>query len=108
MRTKKGTIVSKSGEKTVVIEVHRYRTHPKYKKRYRISKKFHAHDEEGNAKVGDEVTIYETRPLSKLKHWTLDQSAAKRRVAEAPTSAEAKAAEPQPSPEPSEETPKEE
>lgn len=72
MRTKKGTVVSKSGEKTIVVEVHTYRAHPKYKKRYRVSKKFHAHDEKNEAKVGDTVTIYETTPLSKLKRWTLE------------------------------------
>lgn len=71
MRSKKGQIVSKSGAKTIVVEVHNYRAHPKYKKRYRISNKFHAHDEKGEAKVGDEVIIYETRPISKLKRWTL-------------------------------------
>jgi len=102
MRNKKGTIVSKSGIKSVVVEVHSYRTHPKYKKRFRVSKKFHAHDEEGKANVGDEVTIYETRPLSKLKRWTLDASAAS--VAE--PKGEAKAPKAQPI-EPPKETPEE-
>jgi len=69
MRTKKGTIVSKSGDKSVVVIVHRYEVHPKYKKRFRISKKFHAHDEANSCKVGDEVFIAETIPVSKLKRW---------------------------------------
>lgn len=73
MRSKTGQIVSKSGLKTVVVEVHSYKEHPKYKKRYRVSKKFHAHDEENKAQVGETVTIYETRPLSKLKRWTLSK-----------------------------------
>ncbi len=73
MRSKTGQIVSKSGLKTIVVEVHSYKEHPKYKKRYRVSKKFHAHDEDDKAQVGETVTIYETRPLSKLKRWTLSK-----------------------------------
>lgn len=71
MRSKKGTVTSISGNKTVVVQVHTYKTHPKYKKRYRISKNFHAHDEENTYKVGDKVEIFETKPLSKLKRWTV-------------------------------------
>lgn len=71
MRSKKGQVVSRSGTKSIVVEVHSYKIHPKYKKRYRVSKKFHAHDENNEANLGDTVTIYETRPLSKLKRWTL-------------------------------------
>lgn len=71
MRSKKGTVVSNKMNKTVVVTVHSYKTHPKYKKRYRVSKKYYAHDESGTFKIGDEVTIYETRPLSKLKRWTV-------------------------------------
>lgn len=70
MRSKKGEVVSKSGNKSIVVEVHAYKMHPKYKKRFRVSKKFHAHDEKNECKVGDEVTIFETRPLSRLKRWT--------------------------------------
>jgi small subunit ribosomal protein S17 len=72
MRSKKGTVVSKSGSKSIVIEVHTYKQHPKYKKRFRTTSKFHAHDEKETYKVGDEVTIYETTPLSKLKRWTVE------------------------------------
>ncbi|MEK7145984.1 MAG: 30S ribosomal protein S17 [Patescibacteria group bacterium] len=77
MRSKQGVIVSKSGDKSIVVVVHTYRTHPKYKKRFRVSKKFHAHDEKNECKVGDTVTIYETRPLSKLKRWTVEEPKAK-------------------------------
>ncbi len=77
MRSKKGTVVSKSGEKTIVVEVNTYQAHYKYKKRFRVTNKFHAHDEEGKVVVGDEVTIYETRPLSKLKRWTITEPSAK-------------------------------
>lgn len=72
MRSKKGTVVSKSGIKSIVVEVLTYKQHPKYKKRYRTTSKFHAHDEAEKYQVGDEVTIYETKPLSKLKRWTVD------------------------------------
>lgn len=70
MRSKKGTVVSKSGDKTIVVEVHSYKQHAKYKKRYRITNKFHAHDEKSEYKVGDKVEIYETKPISKMKRFT--------------------------------------
>ncbi|MEK9159535.1 MAG: 30S ribosomal protein S17 [Patescibacteria group bacterium] len=72
MRTKEGTVVSKSGTKTIVVKVETSKTDPKYKKRYSESTKFHAHDEKETFKLGDKVTIYETRPLSRLKRWTVD------------------------------------
>jgi small subunit ribosomal protein S17 len=71
MRTKKGIITSDKMDKTRVVTVHSYKVHPKYKKRYRVSKKYYAHDPQNTFKAGDEVTIYETRPLSKLKRWTV-------------------------------------
>ncbi len=69
MRTKKGTVTSKSGDKSIVVTVERYVMHSKYHKKYRVSKKFHAHDEDNTVEVGDEVTIIETNPISKLKRW---------------------------------------
>ena len=72
MRSKKGTVVSKSGNKTVVVAVHTYKQHQKYKKRYRVTQKFHAHDEEDKYQVGDEIVIYESKPISKLKRWTVE------------------------------------
>jgi small subunit ribosomal protein S17 len=71
MRTKKGIVTSNKMEMTIVVTVHSYKTHPKYKKRFRVSKKFYAHDPEKKYQIGDEVVIYETRPLSKLKRWTV-------------------------------------
>ncbi len=71
MRTKKGTVLSNKMKNTIVVKVDSYKTHPKYKKRYRVSKKYFAHDEGNTAQMGDVVVIYETRPLSKLKRWTL-------------------------------------
>jgi small subunit ribosomal protein S17 len=69
MRTKKGTVTSSKMDKTVVVTVHSYKAHPKYKKRFRVSKKFYAHDPENKCKEGQEVTIKESKPLSKLKRW---------------------------------------
>lgn len=71
MRTKTGTVVSAKMQKTIVVSVHTYKRHPKYLKRYRITKKFYAHDEGSVAKAGDQVMIAETRPLSRLKRWKL-------------------------------------
>jgi len=63
----KGTVVSDKMDKTVVVSVSRFVKHPKYGKYYKVSKKYKAHDEENKYKVGDEVTIVETRPISKDK-----------------------------------------
>ena len=71
MRTKTGTIVSDKMEKTITVEVVSYKTHPKYKKQYQVSKKFYAHDPEEKHNMGETVTIYETKPLSKTKRWTV-------------------------------------
>ena len=71
MRTIKGTVTGTKMSKTTIVTVHRYKAHPKYKKRYRVSKKYYAHDPEQKCAVGDEVTIYACRPLSRLKRWTV-------------------------------------
>lgn len=72
MRSKKGIITSNKQEKTLVVTVHRYENHPLYKKRYRISKKYHVDNPEGKSfEIGDEITFYETKPISKLKRWTI-------------------------------------
>lgn len=71
MRTKKGTVTSDKMDKTVVVTVHTYRSHPKYIKKFRKSAKFYAHDPENSYKVGDDITIYETKPLSKQKRWSV-------------------------------------
>ena len=68
-RRLQGTVVSDKMTKTVVVRVDRMKLHPKYKKRYRISAKFKAHDEQGEYHAGDKVIIEETRPLSKDKRW---------------------------------------
>lgn len=70
-RIKRGVVVSKSGDKSCVVAIHTFKAHPKYQKRYRVTKKFHVHDPKNEAKVGAKVAIVETRPLSKLKRWRL-------------------------------------
>ncbi len=72
MRTKKGIVTSLKNDKTIVVTVHAYKNHPKYKKRYRISKKFHVHNPDNKKfELGDEIVFYETKPISKLKKWTI-------------------------------------
>jgi small subunit ribosomal protein S17 len=68
---RRGVVVSDAMDKTIVVKVDTIRSHPRYKKVIRRSVKFHAHDEENSAKVGDVVRIIETRPLSRTKHWRL-------------------------------------
>ncbi len=68
-KTLKGTVVSDKMAKTVVVEVKRFIKHPKYGKYFNLSKKYKVHDEQGKAKMGDEVMIRECRPLSKDKHF---------------------------------------
>jgi len=73
MITKKGTVTKISGLKTAKIEVNEYRAHPKYKKRFRITKNFLVHDEKGDLNIGDEVLIIPCRPISKKKAWTISK-----------------------------------
>ena len=66
-----GRVVSDKMDKTITVQVETYKTHSLYGKRVKYSKKFKAHDEQNEAKVGDVVRIMETRPLSKDKRWRL-------------------------------------
>jgi small subunit ribosomal protein S17 len=68
---RRGVVVSAAMDKTIVVRVDSVKAHPKYKKVIRRSVKFHAHDEQNQAKAGDVVRIVETRPLSKAKRWRL-------------------------------------
>ncbi len=72
-RTIIGTVSSAKGDKTIVVTVRTRKTHPIYHKQYTVSKKFMAHDEKNTAQVGDRVSIVETRPLSKRKHFALER-----------------------------------
>jgi small subunit ribosomal protein S17 len=66
-----GRVVSRSGEKSAVIELERLVKHPTYGKYIRRRKKLHVHDEKSECQVGDVIRVMETRPISKLKRWRL-------------------------------------
>ncbi len=68
---RRGVVVSDAMDKTIVVKVEAVRAHQRYKKVIRRSVKFHAHDEQNQAHIGDRVRIVETRPLSKTKRWRL-------------------------------------
>jgi len=68
-KVKKGTVLSNKMEKTVVVQVSRTYPHPRYGKVVTRNKKYYAHNELKPLEVGEQVTIEETRPLSKLKRW---------------------------------------
>jgi small subunit ribosomal protein S17 len=73
MRSKTGTVISSVNDKTIIVKVDREVRHPIYKKNYRVSKKFHAHDEKNEAEIGDVVSIVESKPISKQKTWKLEK-----------------------------------
>jgi small subunit ribosomal protein S17 len=75
-RILQGVVVSDKNEKTVVVKVERRFTHPVMKKTVRMSKKYKAHDENNTCKVGDQVSIQESRPISKDKTWVVVTDAA--------------------------------
>ena len=68
-----GVVTSAAQDKTIIVRVERRTTHPLYGKSMKVSKKYHAHDENNEAGVGDTVRIRETRPVSKLKRWRLER-----------------------------------
>ena len=71
MRTKKGVVTSNAMNKTIVVSEYTYKMDSKYKKWYKVTKKFYAHDETNSCSIWDTVVIKETKPLSKLKRWDL-------------------------------------
>ncbi|MCB1501018.1 MAG: 30S ribosomal protein S17 [Bauldia sp.] len=75
-RVLQGTVVSDKNDKTIVVRVERRFTHPLLKKTVRRSKKYHAHDAENKFKVGDQVSIQETAPISKNKRWVVVEGSA--------------------------------
>ena len=87
-----GRVLSNKMAKTIVVEVERRYAHAKYKKVVTAHAKFYAHDEKGEARVGDLVLIRETRPLSKLKRWRLSQVVERSRETVAAAAAVAAAA----------------
>ena len=70
-RTFQGVVVSAQSAKTITVQIDTMKLHTKYHKKYRVSAKYHVHDESGTAKVGDVVRFQECRPLSKTKRWFL-------------------------------------
>lgn len=66
-----GRVLSVAMNKTIVVDVENKKLHPKYKKHYRVNKKYHVHDENSEAKLDDVVLFAECRPLSKTKRWRL-------------------------------------
>ena len=72
-KTRVGVVVSNKMEKTIVVEHVARVPHPKFNKIVKRSKKYYVHDEEAKAAIGDRVRIVETRPLSKLKRWALEE-----------------------------------
>ena len=70
-RTITGVVSSVAGDKTIVVTRTTRETHPLYGKKFTVSAKFHAHDEKNESRLGDVVTIEESRPLSKTKTWVL-------------------------------------
>jgi small subunit ribosomal protein S17 len=70
-RTFTGLVVSARMTKTIVVRVDTMKMNTKYQKKYRVSKKYHVHDEKNEAKMGETVTFVECRPLSKTKRWRL-------------------------------------
>src|SRR5271170_4721562 len=80
---KVGQVVSTKMQKTIVVEIEMRKAHPKYKRVMKTNKKFYAHDEQNSARVGDMVRIRETRPLSKLKRWQLEEIVRRSALAQA-------------------------
>lgn len=72
-RQLQGIVISDKMNKTRVIAVTRLKKHPQYKKYYKVTRKFKAHDEKNEYKAGDKVVIEETRPMSKDKRWRIIQ-----------------------------------
>jgi len=72
-KERQGVVVSRSGNKTIVVLTERRYVHPMYGKVVRQLKKFYAHDEKNEAQVGDTVLIVETRPLSRTKRWRVKE-----------------------------------
>lgn len=70
---KVGRVVSNKMDKTIVVAVERLKKHRIYKRTYKVTKKFHVHDENNQGQIGDTVLIEESRPISKTKHWRLVQ-----------------------------------
>ncbi|MDJ0959603.1 MAG: 30S ribosomal protein S17 [Acidimicrobiia bacterium] len=72
-KVRTGVVISDARDKTITVEVLDSKRHPKYGKTVPSRKKYHAHDEQNDARLGDTVRIVETRPLSKTKRWRVEE-----------------------------------
>ncbi len=72
-KTRVGVVTSNKAHKTITVEVVRRVPHPQFRKIVKRTSKFYAHDEKGEAQIGDRVLIEETRPISKMKCWILKE-----------------------------------
>lgn len=72
-KVRTGTVVSDARDKTVTVEVRDSKQHRRYSKTIPVRKRFHVHDENNDARMGDTVRIVETRPLSKTKRWRVSE-----------------------------------
>lgn len=88
-RTITGIVHSDKGDKTIVVRTAVTKTHPLYRKQYKRNRKFMAHDEKNEARIGDLVVIKETRPLSAKKHFALEKIIEKATAGYKETDAEA-------------------
>jgi len=70
-KVRTGTVISRSGDKSITVQIMYRKHHPRYGKMMTVHKKLHAHDQNNEANVGDKVRVMETRPLSKTKRWRL-------------------------------------
>lgn len=77
-QVKVGVVTSAKMQKTIVVKVTRLMQHRLYQRVVRVTKKFYAHDEQGEARRGDTVRIVETRPMSRLKRWRLAEVISRR------------------------------
>jgi small subunit ribosomal protein S17 len=80
-KVREGLVVSNKMDKTVVVAVETKKVHPLYKKAIKFTKKYKAHDENNDCKIGDKVKIVETRPLSREKRWRVIEVMPKREAA---------------------------
>ncbi|HHT19893.1 MAG TPA: 30S ribosomal protein S17 [Tissierellia bacterium] len=70
-KVRSGEVISNKMDKTIVVNVIRHVSHPLYQKKVKLSKRYHAHDENNQCEIGDKVRIMETRPISRHKRWRL-------------------------------------
>ncbi|UCD21981.1 MAG: 30S ribosomal protein S17 [Chloroflexota bacterium] len=81
-KVREGLVVSNKMDKTVVVAVETRKVHPLYKKAIKVIKKYKAHDEKNDCKIGDKVKIAETRPLSREKRWRVAEIMSKKQMVE--------------------------